>query len=73
MFVLWLYTVLEGNVVFDAIRSVIMSSAGITAVAVVGLRAAPLMSELGLPLGGVILCCLIAIAFFGGVHHVYII
>ena len=62
---------LEGIVVvFGAIRSVIISCAGITALAVAGLRAAPLTSALGLLLGGVILRCLVAIGFFGGVHHV---
>ena len=41
--------------------------------AMAGLRAAPPTPMLGLLLGGVILRCLIAIAFFGGIHHVYII
>ena len=45
----------------------------ITIFAMAGLRAAPLTSALGLLLGGVILRCPIAISFFGGVHHVYII
>ena len=31
------------------------------------------VSMLGLLLGGVFLRCLVTIAFFGGVHHVYII
>src|SRR4051812_37467435 len=38
----------------------------------VGLRAAPLTLMPGLLLGGVILRCLVAIAFFGGIHHIYI-
>ena len=74
LFVLRLYIVLEGIVVvFGTIRSVIISCADITTFAVAELRAAPLTSALGLLLGGVILRCLIAIAFFGCVHHVYII
>ena len=74
MFILRLYIVLEGiEVVFGTIRSVIISCAGITTFAVAGLRAAPLTSALGLLLGGVILHCLVTIAFFGGVQHVYII
>ena len=53
MFFLQLYIVLEGIVVvFGAIRSVIISYAGITALAVVGLRAASLTLALGLLLGG---------------------
>ena len=52
---------LEGIVVvFGTIRSVIVSCAGIAAFAVARLRAAPLTSVLGLLLGGIILCCLIA-------------
>ena len=74
MFILPLEVWLEGIVVvFGTIRSVIVSCSGITTFAMAGLRAAPLMSALGLFLGGIILCCLVAIAFFGGVHHVYII
>ena len=65
---------LEGIVAtFGTIRSVIISYAGITTFALAGLRVALLTSALGLLLGGVILCCLVAIGFFGGVHHVYII
>ena len=74
MFVLRLCIMLEGIVVvFGTIRSVIISCASITALAMMGLRAASLTLALGLLLGGVILRCLVAIAFFGGVHHVYII
>ena len=65
---------LEGIVaIFGTIRSVIISCAGITTFSLAGLRAAPLTSVLGLLLGGVILHCLIAITFFGCVHHVYIV
>ena len=63
---------LEGIVVFGAFRNVIISCAGITALAMAGLRAAPLTLVLGLLLGGVILRCLVAIAFFGAVQHIYI-
>ena len=74
MFTLPLYIVLEGIVVvFGTIRSVITTCAGITTFVVAGLRAAPLTSVLGLLLGGVILRFLLAIGFFGGVHHIYII
>ena len=74
MFILLLYIILEGIVVvFGTIRSVIVSCAGITTFAMAGLRAAPLTLALGLLLGGVILHCLFAIAFFGSLHHVYII
>ena len=65
---------LEGFVfVFGTVRGVIVSCAGIAAFAMAGLRAAPMTPVLRLLLEGIILCCLIAIAFFGGVHHVYII
>ena len=65
---------LEGIVFsFGTIRSVIVSCAGIAAFAMAGLRAASLTLVLGVLLGVIILCCLIAITFFGGVHHVYII
>ena len=60
------------GVVFGTVRGVIISRAGIT-VFLAGFRAAPLTPTLRLLLGGVILCCSIAIAFFWGVHHVYII
>ena len=60
-------------VVFGTVRGVIISRAGITVFALVGFRAAPLTPALRLLLGGVILRCSIAIAFFWGVHHVYII
>ena len=74
MFILRLYIVLEGTVVvFGTIRSVIFSCAGITTFAVAGLRAAPLTSVLGLLLGGVILRCLVVIAFFRDVHHIYVV
>ena len=74
MFVFQLYIVLEGIVVvFGAIRSVIISCASITALAVAGLRAVPLTSALGLLLGGVILRYLVAIAFIGCIPHVYVI
>ena len=69
-----LYIVLEGTVVvFGTIRSVIISCAGITIFAVAGLRVAPLMSALGLLLGGVILRYSIAIPIFWDVHHVYVV
>ena len=45
----------------------------IVVLAMAGLRAAPLTLVPGLLLRGIILHRLIAIAFFGGVHHVYII
>ena len=65
---------LEGIVfVFGIICSVIVSYAGITVFAMAGLRAALMTLVLGLLLGGIILRCLIAIVFFGGVDHVYII
>ena len=65
---------LEGIVfVFGTIRSVIVSCAGTAAFAMAGPRAVPVAPVLRLLLGGIILRCLIAIAFFGGVHHVYII
>ena len=65
---------LEGIIaIFGTIRSAIISSAGITTFALAGLRAATLTTVLGLLLGGVILRCLVAIAFFGCVHHVYIV
>ena len=68
LFILPLYIMLEGIVVvFGAIRSVIISCASITALAMMGLRAASLTLALGLLLGGIILRRLIAIAFFGGV------
>ena len=74
MFILRLYIVLEGIVVvFGTIRSVIISCAGITTFAVAGLRAASLTPALGLLLGGVILRYLVAIAFFRGVHHIYVV
>ena len=74
MFTFPLYIMLEGIVVvFGTIRSVIISCAGITTFVVAGLTAAPLTLALGLLLGGVILRCLVAIAFFRGVHHVYVI
>ena len=64
----------EGIVfVFGTIHNVIISCAGIAAFAMAGLRAAPMTPVLRLLLEGIILRCLIAIAFFGGVHHVYII
>ena len=59
--------------VFGIIQSVIVSFTGIAIFAMRGLRAAPMTPVLILLLKGVILCCLITIAFFGGVHHVYII
>ena len=65
---------LEGIVfVFGTIRSVIVSCAGIAAFAMAGLRAAPMTPVLRLLLEGIILRCLIAITFFRGVHHLYII
>ena len=74
MFILLLEAWLEGIIfVFGTIRSVIVSCAGIAAFAMAGLRAAPLTPVLGLLLGGVILRCSIAISFFWGVHHVYVI
>ena len=74
MFIFQLYIVLEGIVVvFGAIRSVIISRAGITTFALAGLRAAPLTSALGFLLGGVILRYLVAIAFVWCIHHVYVI
>ena len=74
MFILPLEVWLEGIVVvFGTIRSVIASCVGIAAFAMAGLRAAPLTSVLGLLLGRIILRCLVAIPFFGGVHHVYVI
>ena len=60
-------------VVFGTVRGVVISCARITIFALAGLRAAPLTPALRLLPGGVILRCLIAIAFFGCVHHVYII
>ena len=51
----------------------IISGAGITTFALAGLRAAPLTLALGLLLGGVILRRPVALAFFGCVHHVYVI
>ena len=59
--------------VFGTIRIAIVSCAGIAIFSLAGLRAAPMMLVLRLLLrvGGV-LHCLIAIAFFGGVHHIYI-
>ena len=72
MFILPLEVWLEGIVVvFGTIWSVIVSCAGIAAFAMAGLRAVPLTLVLRLLLGGIILRCVIAIAFFGGVHHVY--
>ena len=63
---------LEGIVfVFGTICSVIVSCAGIAASAMAGLRAAPMTPVLRLLLEGIILCCLIAIAFFG-VSTIYI-
>src|SRR4051812_26421942 len=59
-------------VIFDTVRSAIISCAGITAFALARLRAALLTSALGLLLGGVILRYPVAIAFFGCVHHIYI-
>ena len=59
--------------IFDTIRSVIISYAGITTFALAELRVVPLTSALGLLLGGVILHYLVAIAFFGCIHHVYIV
>ena len=74
MFILPLKVWLEGIiVVLGTIWSVIVSCAGIAAFAMARLRAAPLTSTLGLLLGGVILRCAVAIAFFGCVHHIYII
>ena len=74
MFILRLHIVLEGIVVvFGTIQSVIVSCAGITTFAMAGLRTVPLTLALGLLLGGVILRCLVAIAFFRGVHHVYVV
>ena len=58
---------------FGAIRGSIISRAGITVFALAGFRVAPLTPTLRLLLGGVILRCSIAIAFFWGVYHVYII
>ena len=71
MFVLELYTVLEG-VVFGTVRRVVIFGAGITIFALAGLRAAPLTSALGLLLGGVILRCFFAILLWD-IHHVYVI
>ena len=72
MFILPLEVWLEGIfVVLGTIRSVIVSCASIATFLMAGLRAAPLTSVLGLLLGGIILRCLVAIPFFGGVHHVY--
>ena len=52
--------------------TIISSCAVIVVFAMVGLRAAPLTSALGL-LGGCILRCLFAIALSGCIHHVYVI
>ena len=59
-------------VVFDTVRCIIISGAGIFILAVAGFRAAPLTLALGLFLGGVILRCSIAIPFFWCIHHVYV-
>ena len=65
----------RGNVVVVSSRvdwSVIFSCVVIAVFAMAGLRAALLTSALGLLLGGAILRCLFAIAFFGCIHHVYV-
>ena len=61
-----------GGIVFvlGIIRSVIVSCAGIAIFAMTRLRAAPMTPVLRLLLTGIILRCLIAIAFFGGVHNI---
>ena len=78
MFAVFILIVLchRGGVVVVSSRvdwTVISSCAVIAVFAMAGLRAAPLTLALGLLLGWVILRCLVAIAFFGCVHHVYII
>ena len=64
-----------GGIVFvlGLIPSVIVSCAGIAIFAMARLRAAPMTPVLRLLLKGIILRCLVAIAFFGCVHHIYII
>ena len=65
----------RGNVVIVSSGvdwSIIFSCVVIAVFAMVGLRAAPLPSTLGLLLGGAILHCLFAIAFFGCIRHVYV-
>ena len=71
-FVLLRWILLEG-IVFGTVRGVIVSGAGIAVLAVAGFRVAPLTLALRLFLEGVILRCSIAIPFFWGVHHVYVI
>src|SRR3954465_5948590 len=64
---------LGGGGFFGAIRSIIISRAGITVFALAGFRAAPLTLALGLFLGGVIPRCSIAISIFWSVHHIYVV
>ena len=64
---------LAGGVVFGTLWGVIISGAGISILAVVGFRAAPLTPVLGLFLGGVILRCSFAIPILWDIHHVYVI
>ena len=60
-------------VVSSRVEWTVISSCAVIAVFVMaGLRAAPLTSVLELLLGGVILRCLVAIASFGCIHHVYV-
>src|SRR4051812_29788774 len=72
-FSIFLCRILLEGVFFGAIQGSIISRAGITVFALAGFRAAPLTPALRLLLGGVILRCSVAIAFFWGVHHVYVI
>src|SRR3954466_6438690 len=72
-FSIFLRRILLGLVFFGAIRSIIISRAGITVFALAGFRAAPLTPALRLFLGGVIPRRSIAISFFWGIHHVYVI
>ena len=73
-----MFGLLEGTLIgvvfiFGTIRIVIISCAGITIFAMAGLGEAPMTPVPRLLLRGIIFRCLITIAFFGGVHHIYII
>ena len=63
-------------IVFGVVRSVIPSCAGIAVFTMASFGAAPLTSVLWLLLGRFVLTYilfLLAIAFFGGIHHVNVI
>src|SRR3954466_7952266 len=72
-FSIFLCRILLGLVLFGAIRGSIIPCAGITILALAGIRAAPLTPVFGRLSGSAILRCSIAISVFRSVHHVYVV